>query len=98
MITLKIIKYEIDKNTFESILHFELINNKNNNLKDYALKYPTNPILDIEIIQSQNLSNDELKRKINNIIKKREYSYKTIESLKKFIIWIESFDIVNSTN
>lgn len=96
MLTLKIIKYEIDKNTFESILHFEMINNTNNNSKDYDLKYPTNPILDIEIIQSQNLSYDEQMRKFKNIIKKKEYSYKTIESLKKFINWVESFDIVKS--
>ena len=89
MIDLKINKYNIDNKTVESCFIFEIKNLSNNNNLIYNLKLPSNPLVDIEILQLQELSFEDKIGKLKMFVKKKEFSYKTGESLSKFILWIE---------
>ena len=89
MIDLKINKYNIDNKTVESCFIFEIKNLNNNNNLIYNLKLPSNPLVDIEILELQELSFEDKITKLKMLVKKKEFSYKTSESINKFILWIE---------
>ena len=87
MTELNITKYFLDKETFESCFIFEYKINKD--LYIYNLKYPSNPLIDIEILKLVELDFSFKIDKLKKIIKGKEYSFKSIKLLTDFILWIE---------
>lgn len=85
-VKLSIINYKIDNSTIESTFLFRLT--KDNLSKDYELKIPLNPLIDIEILKLYDLDFNSKIIRLQKIIKKQEYSNETIICIKNFIEWI----------
>lgn len=86
IVELNLIKYSVDKENIKSLFTFNL--KYNDLIKEYLLKTPLNPLLDIEILKLYNLEFKKKILKIKEIIKNKEFCYKTSISLKIFIDWI----------
>ena len=89
MFDLKICKYAISEKSYHSIFWFNLTNNVNKNVVSYELKLPLNPLIDIEILELFEFSFEEKISKLNNLVKNKKYSFKTIESINNFLLWIK---------
>lgn len=87
-IKLNIINYTIDESTIESCFIFSLRLDKN--LFNYKLNLPSNPVLDIEILRLTELEFNEKILKLKKIIKNKEYSFKSLKSLTKFVMWLNN--------
>ena len=87
-IKLNIINYTIDESTIESCFIFSLELDKN--LFNYKLNLPSNPFLDIEILRLTELEFNDKILKLKKIVKNKEYSFKSLNSLTNFIIWINN--------
>lgn len=89
--SLNISSYQLIKESVES--KFDLsINIFENNLK-YELKYPSNPILDCQIINFHQIPIKDVVEKLLNLIKEDEFGISTRIELIQFKNWI--FKIVN---
>ena len=89
--SLNISSYQLIKESVES--KFDLsINIFENNLK-YELKYPSNPILDCQIINFHQNPIKDVVVKLLNLIKEDEFGISTRIELIQFKNWI--FKIVN---
>lgn len=85
-ITLKILKYEFNETDVTSNFTFDLIIGENN--FGYYLSIPSDPISDITILKFNNKNIYDILKKIQIILKNKEYSFKTNEGLKKLHEWI----------
>ena len=85
---LSIIGYSINKENIQSSFLFKLHNDIFK--QEYTLNIPLNPLIDIEILKIFNFSFEDKLLKLNDLVKKKHYSYQTIESLKRFIDWINN--------
>jgi hypothetical protein len=83
---IKITGYEFLKDTIESSIILSINNNDNTML--YNLKYPSNPLVDCEILSLNNKKIQVVLNKLTRIIRDEEYSDKTLNSLKKFKSWL----------
>ena len=89
--SLNISSYQLIKESVES--KFDLsINIFENNLK-YELKYPSNPILDCQIINFHQIPIKDVVEKLLNLINEDEFGISTRIELIQFKNWI--FKIVN---
>lgn len=93
---LKILKYKLLNNTVESSFMFCIKNNNKTN-NEFNLKVPSSPLIDIEILNLNDLSCEDVINKINDIIKKNYYSFKTNLALQNFLHFITSH-ISNGNN
>lgn len=83
---IKITGYEFLKDTIESSIVLSINNNDNTIL--YNLKYPSNPLVDCEILSLNNKKIQVVLNKLTRIIRDEEYSDKTLNSLKNFKSWL----------
>ena len=91
---LSIIRYSINKENIQSSFLFKIHNNTFN--QEYTLNLPLNPLIDIEILKIFDFTFEDKLLKLNELVRKKHYSYQTIESLKRFIDWINN--ISNNDN
>ena len=93
---LKILKYKLLNNTVESSFLFCIkTNSKIEN--EFNLKVPSSPLIDIDILNLNDLPCEDGIKKIDDIIKKDYYSFKTNLALKNFLNFITSY-ISNQNN
>jgi hypothetical protein len=52
--------------------------------KNYKLSFPSNPLLEVDILESHEKKYDEIIIRLSKIIKNQEYDFKTLNSLKQF--------------
>lgn len=73
----KITKYELLKETVESSVYIDILNN-NSKVASYNLKYPSNPFLDIDILKFNDTNLNDVLKKIKKILKNKKYSHKSL--------------------
>lgn len=88
---IKITGYEFLKDTIESSIILSI--NNNDNIMLYNLIYPSNPIVDCEILSLNNKNIQFVLNKLTRIIQDEEYSDKTLISLKKLKSWLFDYSI-----
>ena len=90
--SLTIESYQLKKESVESEFNLSLNFTKDSKI-NYILKYPSNPILDCQIINLNEKSINEIVVKLINIINEDEFGITTRIELIQFKNWI--FKIVN---
>ena len=78
MYMFKILKYEYKKETVESYFKISINNN------DYELVYPSNPLVDVDILKLNNMEISTVIHKLNKI-KNDTLSIKTKSSFELFL-------------
>ena len=79
-------KYNVIKDTIESSFEIEIQSNQS--IKNYTLNFPSNPFLDIEILQLHNMDINFTLKKLKKTIKKKSYSHNTINSINNLYLFI----------
>ena len=87
--TFKIIEYKILNDTVESFFKFQVFY-RNNSTNDciYNLKIPSNPLVDIDILNLHEKDTTDVLERIKYLVNKKRYSYKTNLALELFITWL----------
>ena len=78
MDTFKIINFSYDRKTNITNLTCSI------GEKNYKLSFPSNPLLEVDFLETHEKLYDEFIVKLSKIIMNQEYDFKTINNLKQF--------------